>query len=400
MGIILNSRVTSAKPSATLAVSTLVTRLQQEGNKIINLSTGELDFPTPPNIVKAIQKAGEDGHTTYTQVSGTLPLRQVIANNYYNMGLEYAPSQVIVSNGAKHSLALALQALLNEGDEVIIPDPYWVSYPEMVGLSGGKPVIVDCNDSGGKLTPEKLYEAITPQTKILILNSPSNPKGEIYSGDELFSLARVLEENADIVVISDDIYRHIVYDENVVKNIAQVAPQIADRTVIIDGLSKSYAATGLRVGWAAGPKQIIDAMTLIQGQSTSNVCSVVQYGAIAALSNPMDFLPHWVESLSKRRDYTASALNAIEGIKCDLPKGAFYLFPDISRLFGKSSSDKSWQIQNDIDICNYFLHEAGVAFVPGSAFGSPNNIRMSFATSTGLLVEAMEKVAEAVAKLS
>ncbi|MGX1186480.1 aspartate aminotransferase [Pseudomonas sp. F-14 TE3623] len=396
----LAQRVLGAKPSATKEMTQLANQLRLEGRDVITLSQGEPDFPTPEHIREAAKAAIERNESKYTEVAGTLALREAVVRKFKrDNGLDYSPDQIQVGCGAKQVLYNALQATLNPGDEVVVPTPAWVSYPEMVLLAGGRPVIVRCGASTSfKITPTQLEEAITPRTKWLMLNSPSNPSGAIYSHAELAALGEVLLRHPHVWVMADDIYEKIRYDDTPFATPAMVTPQLAARTLTINGVSKSYAMTGWRVGFGAGPLELIKAMNLVQSQSTSHTSSISQAAAVAALDGPMDFLPGFVDSFRQRRDKVVAALQAIKGLTCDVPPGAFYAFPGCQGLLG--TRDQSGNlIETDTDLALYILRTAGVAVVPGSAFELPGHFRVSYAASDTELVEAMRRIAAACSAL-
>ena len=386
------------RPSPTLAVTMKAKALQKEGRDIIGFGAGEPDFDTPDNIKAAAIRAIQEGFTKYTPVGGIDELKDaVIEKLRKDNGLVYKRSQIVVSTGAKHTLFNMAQVLFGQGDEVIIPAPYWVSYPDIVLLADATPVIVDGGESEGfKLTPAKLKKAITAKTKAIILNSPSNPTGAAYTLDELKGLAEVLK-GTEIIVISDDIYEKVVYDDFRFSNMANVSEEMKEKTIVVNGLSKSHAMTGWRMGYAAGPDNVIAAMTEIQSQSTSNATSIVQKAAIEALLGDQSFIPKMVAEFKKRRDVIVGALNDIPGITCAMPPGAFYVFPRVSALYGRKYQGKPIATSNDFS--EFLLEAANVAVVPGGAFGNDDYIRLSYATSMGLIVEGVKRIAGAVAKL-
>jgi aspartate aminotransferase len=386
------------RPSPTLAVTMKAKALQKEGRDIIGFGAGEPDFDTPDNIKAAAIRAIEEGFTKYTPVGGIDELKDaVIEKLRKDNGLVYTRPQIVVSTGAKHTLFNMAQVLFGQGDEVIIPAPYWVSYPDIVLLADATPVMVDADESEGfKLTPAKLKKAITAKTKALILNSPSNPTGAAYTFDELKALADVLK-GTEIIVVSDDIYEKVVYDDFRFSNMANVSEEMKEKTIVVNGLSKSHAMTGWRMGYAAGPNNVIAAMTEIQSQSTSNATSIVQKASIEALLGDQSFIPKMVAEFKRRRDTIVKALNDIPGITCPLPPGAFYVFPRVSALYGKQYQGKTISTSNDFS--EFLLEAANVAVVPGGAFGNDDYIRLSYATSMELIVEGMKRIAGAVAKL-
>lgn len=397
---VLADRVQSAKPSATKEMTRLANQLKREGRSIITLSQGEPDFPTPEHVRAAGRAAIDRNESRYTDVAGTHALREAVVRKFArDNGLTFTPDQIQVGCGAKQVLYNALQATLNAGDEVVIPTPAWVSYPEMVQLAGGTPVIVRCDVSTGfKITPQQLEEAITPHTKWLMLNSPSNPSGAVYTSDELAALGGVLLRHPHVWIMADDIYEKIRYDDTPFATPAAVTPALASRTLTINGVSKAYAMTGWRVGFGAGPLALIKAMNLIQSQSTSHTSSISQAASIAALDGPMDFLPLFVSAFRHRRNVVVQALNDIEGVTCDLPPGAFYAFPSCQALLGRRDSSGT-VIASDSDLAAYLLRDGGVAIVPGSAFELPGHFRVSYAASDEELSEAMSRIAHACAQL-
>jgi aspartate aminotransferase len=386
------------RPSPTLAVTMKAKALQKEGRDIIGFGAGEPDFDTPDNIKAAAIRAIEEGFTKYTPVGGIDELKDaVIEKLRKDNGLVYKRSQIVVSTGAKHTLFNMAQVLFGQDDEVIIPSPYWVSYPDIVLLADATPVFVEGDESEGfKLMPAKLKKAITARTKAIILNSPSNPTGAAYSFDELKALAEVLK-GTEIIVISDDIYEKVVYDDFRFSNMANVSEEMKEKTIVVNGLSKSHAMTGWRMGYAAGPDNVIAAMTEIQSQSTSNPTSFVQKASIEALLGDQSFIPKMVAEFKKRRDVIVGALNDIPGITCATPPGAFYVFPKVSALYGKNYKGKTISTSNDFS--EFLLDEANVAVIAGGAFGNDEYIRLSYATSMELIVEGMKRIDGAVAKL-
>lgn len=396
----LSNRIAGVKPSATKEITQLAKALKKEGKNIITLSQGEPDFPTPLHIKLAAKEAIDHNASHYTEVSGTLALREAITRKFErDNGLRFTPDQIQVGCGAKQLLYNALQATINAGDEVIIPVPAWVSYTEMVLLAGGVPVTIACSpDNGFKLTPEQLKQAITPKTKWIMLNSPSNPTGAVYSSEELSALVAVLVEAPHVWAMADDIYEKIRYGDIPFATPAVISSEIAARTLTINGVSKAYAMTGWRVGYAAGAVELIKAMNLIQSQSTSHTSSISQAAAVAALDGPMDFLSDFLTAFERRRNLVVKGLNSIKGMHCQLPEGAFYAFPDCSRFIGKCDANGHC-IQDDADFVMYLLKEAEVAVVPGSAFGLPGYFRVSYATSDALLKEAMVRIARACSQL-
>jgi len=389
------------QPSATLAMSAKVTELKGQGVDVIGLSAGEPDFDTPDFVKEAAIQAIRDGQTNYTVVDGTAALKQAIVDKFArDNSLTYTPKQITVNSGGKHTLFNALVATLDEGDEVIIPAPYWVSYPDIVNFAGGTPVFIAAGaDQNYKITPEQLEAAITPKTKWLILNSPSNPSGAAYSGEELKALGAVIESHENVMVMTDDMYEHIWYADFPFATIAQVCPALYDRTLTVNGVSKAYAMTGWRIGYAGGPEWLIKAMAKLQSQSTSNPSSISQAAAAAALNGSQDFLVERNAAFEKRRDLVVSMINDTPGLQCPVPEGAFYVYPDASELMGKTTP-KGAVINTDEDLIAYFLEEAQVAAVHGAAFGCSPAFRISYATSEELLTEACERIQRACAALT
>ena len=387
MSIVSNS-LKRIKPSPTIAVSQKARELKAAGKDVIGLGAGEPDFDTPENIKKAAIEAINKGETKYTVVDGTPDLKKAIVNKFKRENnLEYSTNEITVGTGGKQVIYNALMATLNKGDEVIIPAPYWVSYPDMVLLAGGNPKIVKCNENDGfKLTPKNLKKAITKKTKWLILNSPSNPTGASYTKEEIEALSEVLIKNKNVHILSDDIYEHITYDNFNFFTIAQVS-KLKNRTLTMNGVSKSYAMTGWRIGYAAGPKEIIKAISKIQSQSTSNPSSISQAAAVEALNGTQDFIQERSNAFKERRDFVVNSLNNIKGISCLKPCGAFYVFPSCKKLLGKKT-----KLKTDKDFVEKLLEEALVAVVQGSAFGLDGYFRISYATSMDNLKKALERI--------
>ncbi|TFF27363.1 pyridoxal phosphate-dependent aminotransferase [Jiella endophytica] len=381
------------KPSATIAVSQKARDLKAKGRDVIGLGAGEPDFDTPDNIKEAAIDAIRRGETKYTPVSGIPELRQAIAAKFKREnGLDYKPEQTIVGTGGKQILFNAFMATLNPGDEVIIPAPYWVSYPEMVAICGGSPVFAETKIADNfKLTPEALEAAITPKTKWFLFNSPSNPTGAAYTEAELRALADVLMRHSHVWVLTDDMYEHLVYGDFVFTTPAQVEPALYDRTLTMNGVSKAYAMTGWRIGYGAGPLPLIKAMDMIQGQQTSGACSIAQWAAVEALNGPQDFIPKNREIFQGRRDLVVGMLNQARGIECPSPEGAFYVYPSCKGLIGKTAPSGK-VIETDEDFVTELLEAEGVAVVHGSAFGLGPNFRISYATSEALLEEACSRI--------
>ena len=376
----INERVAAMQPSATLAMSARATELRRAGNPVISLSAGEPDFDTPAPIAEAGIAAIRDGFTNYTENAGMLPLREAIcAKLERDNELTYAPDQVLCSNGAKQSVALGVHVLCEPGDEVLIPAPYWVSYPEMTRFAGAEPVIAPTTaENGYKLTPEDLDAALTERTRLVILCSPSNPTGAVYTPDELAALADVLRAHDDVYVLSDEIYEHVTFD---VEHVSMASlPGMKDRTITVNGFSKAYAMTGWRLGYMAAPKPIVQAAAKVQGQFTSAPSSITQKAGVAALEMDMGPVREMVAAFRKRRDMVLDRLNAIDGVRCPTPGGAFYLFPEVHTYFGTTAPDGR-SIDNSEDLCFYLLEKHNVALVHGDAFGAPRGMRLSYAAS-------------------
>ncbi|MET0741925.1 MAG: pyridoxal phosphate-dependent aminotransferase [Microvirga sp.] len=381
------------KPSATIAITQKARVLRSEGIDVISLSTGEPDFDTPDHIKEAAIAAIRRGETKYTTVAGIPELREAVTRKFKREnGLDYTPSQTIVSTGAKHVIYNAFLATLNKGDEVIVPSPYWVSYPEMVALCGGTPVSVATHMAHDfKLQAEDLERAITPRTKWIILNSPSNPSGAAYARAELKALTDVLVRHPHVWILTDDMYEHLVYDDFEFVTPAQIEPRLYDRTLTMNGVSKAYAMTGWRLGYAAGPKKLIDAMDVVQGQQTSGTCSIAQWAAVQALDGPQDHIPQFRRAFEERRDLVVSMLNQSAYLTCPKPEGAFYVYPSCADAIGKRTPDGR-TIETDEDFVTALLGDEAVAAVHGSAFGSGPNFRISYATSTEALEEACRRI--------
>ena len=389
------------KPSATMVITAKATQLKREGKKVIGLSSGEPDFDTPQHVKQAAIDAINSGYTKYTNIEGIPELRQSIVEKFKkDNDLNYDVSNVIVGTGGKQILFNALMSSLNKDDEVIIPAPYWVSYPDMTLLADGKPIFVDCSsETNFKLTGEALDKVITKNSKWLILNSPSNPTGSCYSLSELEEIASVVRKHENLYVMTDDIYEYIVYDNFKFYTLAQVAPDLKDRILTVNGVSKSYCMTGWRIGYAAGPSLLIKAMIKIQGQSTSNPSSISQYAALAGISGSKEFLDPCLKAFDERRHFVVDKLNSINGISCILPEGAFYAYPNVSGLIGKKTQNGKI-LNNDAEIVEWLLESAEVAAVPGVAFGLEPYFRVSYATSLEVLKEAMNRIEKAVLTLS
>ena len=396
----LSATLDRVKPSPTIAVSTLAAELKAAGRDVIGLGAGEPDFDTPAHIKAAGKAAIDAGKTKYTAPDGMPELKQAICDKFKREnGLDYAPNQISVGTGGKQILYNALMATLNPGDEVIIPAPYWVSYPDMVLLAGGEPVVVECPiETGFRMTPEQLEAAITPKTKWLIFNSPSNPTGAGYTRDQLKALTDVLMRHPQVWVMTDDMYEHLAYDGYEFCTPAEVEPGLYDRTLTCNGVSKAYAMTGWRIGYAGGPVALISAMRKIQSQSTSNPCSISQWAAVEALNGPQDFIAENNTAFVRRRDLVVEMLNAAEGLECPVPDGAFYVYPSIKGCIGKTTP-AGVEITDDEVFAKALLEEKGVAVVFGAAFGLSPNFRVSYATSDAALMEACTRIQDFCAKL-
>ncbi len=387
-------------PSATLAMTGRVIDLKAQGIDVIGLSAGEPDFDTPDFVKDAAIEAIRSGQTKYTAVDGIAPLKAAIAAKFKrDNGIEYSNKQITVNAGGKHTLFNALVATVGQGDEVIIPAPYWVSYPDIVQFAGGTPVIIMATAAQNyKITPEQLDAAITPKTRWLILNSPSNPTGAAYNATELEALGQVLLRHAHVMLLTDDMYEHIWYAQSPFATMLEVCPELYDRTLTMNGASKAYAMTGWRIGYAGGPEWLIKAMGALQSQSTSNPCSISQYAVLAALNGPQDFLKERNAAFKERRDLVVAMLNDAPGLSCPTPEGAFYVYPDASGVIGKTTA-KGKKIETDADLIDYFLDDYRVAAVHGAAFGLSPGFRISYATSTELLKEACTRIQSACAAL-
>jgi aspartate aminotransferase len=393
MSIKLSHRVQAVKPSPTLAITARAAQMRAAGKDIVGLGAGEPDFDTPEHIKAAAVQALAKGFTKYTAVDGIPSLKKAIIDKFKkDNGLEYQPKQVLVSCGGKQSSYNLTQALLNAGDEVIIPAPFWVSYPDMVLLADGVPVIIETTQAQRfKITPDQLRKAITPKTRLIFINSPSNPSGIAYTLDELKALGDVLKEHPNIIIATDDMYEHILWNQGTFVNILNAHPDLYDRTVVMNGVSKAYSMTGWRIGYAAGPADLIEAMTTVQSQSTSNPTSISQVAAEAALTGDQSFINDMCVEFKKRHDYVVAEFNKIDGIECIETDGTFYVFPNIEKLLARLDG-----IDDDLAFSEYLIEKAGVALVPGSAFGTPGHIRISIATSMENLEKAMERIRNAV----
>ncbi|MGE0810363.1 MAG: pyridoxal phosphate-dependent aminotransferase [Immundisolibacter sp.] len=393
MELKLAARVAAIKPSATMAVTAKAKELQAAGRKVIGLGAGEPDFDTPQHIKDAAKAAIDAGFTKYTAVEGTPELRKAIVDKFAREnGLSYQPAQILVSSGGKQSFYNLAQVLLEEGDEVIIPAPYWVSYPDIVLLAGATPVALDTNlDSHFKITPAQLEAAITPRTKLLVLNSPSNPTGSVYSEAELKALADVLLRHPQVWIASDDMYEHIRWDGTQFRNIVNACPELYERTMVLNGVSKAYSMTGWRIGYAAGDARVISEMAKIQSQSTSNPCSISQVATVAALQGDQSFIQDMNTAFKQRHDFVVAALNDIRGIRCAPADGAFYCFFSVEGAIANTPG-----VKDDVELAAWLMEKAEVALVPGSAFGAPGYLRLSFATSMENLQEAMRRLKAAL----
>jgi aspartate aminotransferase len=391
--ISLSNRIQRVKPSPTLAVSALASQLRSEGRDIIGLATGEPDFDTPDSIKQAAIDAINKGYTKYTAVDGTASLKQAIINKFKRENdFDFNTDQILVSVGGKQAFYNLCQTLLDEGDEVIIPAPYWVSYPDIVKLADATPVIVEGDISQSfKITPEQLKQAITDKTKLFVINSPSNPSGRVYSRAELKALGEVLLQHPNIVVMTDDIYEHIIWSDEGFVNILNACPELYDQTVVINGVSKAYSMTGWRIGYSGGPADIIKGMKKIQSQSTSNPCSIAQYAAEAALEGEQGFLKEMCDAFKQRHDFVYQALNAMRGVECLPSDGTFYSFPSFQAVI-----DRLEGIDDDVQLAQLILEKAEVALVPGSAFGLSGHLRLSYATDMASLEKALARIKQII----
>lgn len=389
----ISNRVTQIKPAATITVSMKAIELRAQGRDIISLGFGEPDFDTPEHIKKAAVDAIWQGKTKYPPVDGIKELKNAIVRKLRTENqLEYETGQVIVSNGAKQSLSNLLTALLNPDDEVILPAPYWVSYPDMIKLAEGQPVILIATaENDFKISAKQLESSITDNTRLLIFNSPSNPTGKVYTEDEYRELAKVLVEHPKVMIVCDDIYEHIYWGEKPFRTLLNVCPELSERTVIINGVSKAYAMTGWRIGYAAGPKEMVTAMIKVQSQSTSGACSISQAAAVAALEGSQDCVTQMRIEYKRRYEYLLEALNEIDGIECEDCEGAFYAFPSFKAII-----DRLPDIRDDVELAAWMLENAGVAMVPGTAFGAPGHLRLSFATSMENLQSCVQRIKDAI----
>ncbi|MFK4447890.1 aspartate aminotransferase [Caballeronia udeis] len=397
---LIAARMERIKPSPSSMATARVKELRAAGRDIVGLTSGEPDFDTPPHIVEAAYAAMKAGKTRYTVVDGTPELKRAICDKFEREnGLVFAPDEITVGNGGKQVVFNALTSTVEEGDEVVIPAPYWVSYPDMVLLNGGRPVVVECDvNSNYKMTPEQLESSITDRTKWVVLNSPCNPTGATYTDHELIAFGEVLGRHPNVWVMTDDVYEHLIYDGLKFATFARCNPHLRERTLTVNGVSKAFAMTGWRIGYAGGPKVLIKAMAKLQSQSTSNPSSVSQAAALAALTGPTDFLAGWRSEYQRRRDLVVESLNAIEGLYCPRPTGAFYVYPSCAGVIGKRTPNGQ-VIGNDTDFVMYLLESQEVAVIQGAAFGLSPAFRISFATSFAQLQEACKRIAAACSAL-
>ena len=393
----LAHRLTQVRPSATIAVSEKAAELRAAGREIISLAAGEPDFDTPEHICEAAKRAIDAGDTRYPSIGGTPALNQAIRAKFLRENqLEFSPQEIVVTCGAKQAIFNLMLALLNEGDEVVVPAPYWVSYPDMVKLAGGEHMIVNTGiDNDFKITPRLLETAINENTRLLILNSPSNPTGKVFTGAEYRALGRVLDEHPRLVVVCDDIYEHIYWGSGPYRTLLNECPALSDRVVIVNGVSKAYAMTGWRIGYAAGPENIIQSMRKIQSQSTSGACSISQAASAAALQGPQDCLEPMKQAFRQRHDYIVQALNELDGVECPAADGAFYAFPSFEAVI-----DALPDIRDDVELAEWLLEHAGVATVPGTAFGAPGVLRLSFATDLESLEASIARIRRALEQIA
>ena len=391
MALQISSKLAQVKPSPTMAVTALAAELRAQGRDVIGLGAGEPDFDTPDHIKEAAIEAINGGKTKYTAVDGIAELKNAIIGKFKNdNGLDYQPGEILVSCGGKQSFYNLAQAVLNDGDEVLIPAPYWVSYPDIALLAGGKPVIVTTTQAQSfKMTAEQLEAAITDKTRIVVLNSPSNPSGKSYTLEELKALGEVLKNHPNVLIATDDMYEHIVWTEEGFCNILNACPELYERTVVMNGVSKAYSMTGWRIGYAGGPQPVIAAMKKIQSQSTSNPTSISQWASAAALTGGNDCIAPMLSAFKERHDFVVKSLNAMKGVSCIESDGTFYAFPDM-----QAAIDANSEVSNDVEFSSWVLDKAGVAIVPGSAFGTEGHIRLSFATSTENLEQAMSRMGD------
>lgn len=398
--IVAADRLSAVRPSPSMAARGRVEALRASGREVIDLTIGEPDFDTPAHVIAAGVEALQHGQTRYTGSTGTLAVREAIARKFEREnGLRYAANEIVVGAGAKQLIYSALRATLNDGDEVVVPAPYWVSYPDLVLLEGGRPVVVDCGAAQGfKILPAQLEAAITPRTRWVVLNSPNNPTGAVYSAQELGALADVLARHPQVWVMTDEIYEHFVYAGASHRSIVQVAPALRSRALVVNGVSKSYAMTGWRMGYAAGPKELIGLIGMLISQSTSCASSIAQAATVAALDGPQQSLAHCVEAYARRRALLCEGLASIDGIDMTAPDGAFYVFPRIEGLWGHRTPDGA-VLRTAVDVVNFFIDAAGVATIDGVSYGAPGHVRMCFATDEASLNKACRQLQAACASL-
>ena len=395
----ISNRARKLKPSITLAITAKAAELRAQGVDVIGFGAGEPDFDTPDHVKESGKAAIDEGFTKYTPAGGTNELKDAVVEKFKrDNGVAYGRENIIISCGGKHSLYNVFQAILDPGDEVIIPAPYWVSYPPMVELAGGRPVIAGTDESTGfKVTVEQLAGLAGPRTRLLVLNSPSNPTGAAYTAEELLPLGEFCLQRG-ITFVSDEIYEYVTYGGFEFRSVAGLSAELRDNAVICNGVSKSHSMTGWRIGYTAGPADLIRAMSKIQGQSTSNPCSIAQKAALRALRGPDDFMKDWLAAFDERRRFIVGALNAVDGIRCYDPQGAFYVFPSVAGFLGRTAGGRT--IESALDIADYLLEEAQVAVVPGNDFGAPENIRLSYATDLDSVRKGVERIAEALSRVS
>ncbi len=396
MSVKISHRVSQVKPAATIVVSARARELRATGRDIISLGFGEPDFDTPAHIKDAANQAIAEGKTKYTPVDGTNELKAAIIQKFEKENaLAYGPGQIIVSNGAKQSLFNLMLAVLNDGDEAIIPAPYWVSYPDMVKLAGGQPLILNTAvESDFKITAKQLQNSLTDNTRFLLINSPSNPTGKVYTAGDFRAIAEVLVDHPKVLIVCDDIYEHIYWADQPFQTLLNCCPELYDRTVVVNGVSKAYAMTGWRIGYAAGPEELIGAMKKVQSQSTSGACSISQAAATAALTGPQQCVEDMCQEFKLRYEYLVSALNNIDGVECPECDGAFYAFPSFDDVI-----ERMEDIRDDIELASWLLENAGVAMVPGTAFGAPGRLRLSFATSMENLEACVARITRALSEV-
>lgn len=399
MSMKISERLGSLEESVTLSITARAKAMRAQGLDVVGFGAGEPDFPTPPNVSEAAKRAIDEGCTRYTPVGGIPELKKAVIEKFAaDNGLEYAPEEVIVSCGAKHSLYNIFQAILDPGDEVIIPTPYWVTYPAVVSLAGGRPVILKTEpERGFRMDASALRALITERTRAVVINSPSNPAGVMYSASELAAIAEVALRSG-LVMVSDEIYEKITYGEKPHVSVASLGPEARDETIVVNGVSKTYAMTGWRIGYAAGPSEVIGAMTRLQSQSTSNPSSISQWAAVEALTGPQDAVAEMVGHFRKRRDRLVEGLNAMDGVSCLCPEGAFYVFADLSAYYGSGHS--GGRVRGSLDMAAYLLEGVGVALVPGVAFGEDAFVRISFAVSMDTIEEGLRRIGLALGELS